>query len=464
MNLLKSFQKYIRKEELFQKNDFLLLAVSGGVDSVVLCELCSQSGFHFAIAHCNFQLRGEASIRDENFVKQLAQKYNVEIFTRTFDTTVIAQQQKKSIEEAARDLRYDWFYELIEARGQGGNSKMKQVVGGQLSEFSYPKFILTAHHADDNIETVLMNFFRGTGIKGLRGILPKQQKIIRPLLFASKNDIENFASENQLAYVQDHTNAENDYTRNYFRNELIPSIKKVFPNVEENIINNIDRFRDVDQLYQQSISDIKKKLLEKKGNEIHIPVLKLAKYKPLHSITYEIIKDFGFTSMQTNDIIALMHSDSGKYVQSGNYRVIRNRKWLIISPNKTAESQHIIINADDTLIEFGSKKLSVKRNLTGQYTLSAESNMCFVDLDQIRFPLLLRKWKTGDYFYPLGMNKKKKLSRFFIDQKLSLTEKENCWVIETDKKIVWVVGMRIDDRFKIKTSTKNVLQITCTSR
>ena len=438
MNLLEKFKDYIKQQHLFQSKDKLLLAVSGGVDSIVLCELCKQAGYDFAIAHCNFQLRGEESERDEKFVRALAEKYGVEIFVEKFDTNSIAVLEKKSIEETARNLRYKWFEEI---RIQNGIN-----------------YILTAHHADDNIETVLMNFFRGTGIKGLHGILSKQNKIIRSLLFANKKELLAFAATNNLEFVQDYTNDQNDFTRNYFRNELIPAVKKVFPEADENILKNITRFGEVEQLYNQAIELHKSKLLETKGNESHIPVLKLQKTKPLATVIYEIIKDYNFTSHQSEEVMALLQSESGKYIQSTSHRIIKNRKWLIISPNQTATAQNILIEESDKQITFTEGKLQIEKYST--FNINHSPLTAQLDLSQIKFPLLLRKWKQGDYFYPLGMQKKKKLSRFFIDQKLSLTQKEKVWVVESNKKILWVIGMRIDDRFKIMDKTKEVLQIS----
>ncbi len=444
MNLSERFINYIKHQNLFSPKDKLLLAVSGGVDSVVLCELCKQAGFDFEIAHCNFQLRGDDSNRDELFVKALVEKYNVSFHQKAFDTTAIAKKEKKSIEETARDLRYEWFSELLNIPN---------------SELPTPNFLLTAHHANDNIETVLMNFFRGTGIKGLHGILPKQNKIIRPLLFAYKSELEAFAKENKLDFVTDYTNEQNDFTRNYFRNELIPAVQKVFPQVNENILKNISRLGEAEKLYRQAIGLHKKKLMEQRGNEIHIPVLKLAKAAPLSAIVYEIIKDFGFTAHQTEEVIALLECESGKYIQSATHRIIRNRNWLIISPNQTTEALNILIEGEGTY-SFSEGNLDVKKITNNQFSILHSQLIAQLDAAEIHFPLLLRKWKQGDYFYPLGMNKKKKLSRFFIDQKLSLTQKEKVWILESNKKTIWVVGLRIDDRFKITSKTKDVLQIS----
>jgi tRNA(Ile)-lysidine synthase len=453
MDLLKSFQQYIKQQHLFQTKDKLLLAVSGGVDSVVLCELCKLAGYDFVIAHCNFQLRGRESDSDEQFVRRLAEKYGVAFYSKIFDTKTVSKKEKKSIETTARDLRYHWFNELI------GNTQLAKSNKLLIPYCPLPiaHWILTAHHANDNIETVLMNFFRGTGIKGLHGILAKQNKIIRPLLFATKKDLLAFAEENKLQFVTDYTNAENDFTRNYFRNELIPAVQKIFPETEENILKNINRLGEAEQLYNQAIALHKSKLLEQKENEIHIPVLKLQKVQPLATVIYEIIKEYNFTAHQTEEVVALLQSESGKYVQSSSHRIIKNRKWLIISANQTIAAQHILIETNDKKIIFAEGELQVKKQST--FDVSHSPLTAQLDAAEIKFPLLLRKCKQGDYFYPLGMQKKKKLSRFFIDQKLSLTQKEKVWVIESNKKILWVVGLRIDDRFKITAKTKEVLQI-----
>jgi len=464
MKLQHKFINYIKQQHLFQPKDKLLLAVSGGVDSVVLCELCKQAGYDFVIAHCNFKLRGADSDRDEAFVKELGKKYGVEVFVKSFDTQAIAKKEKKSIEETARDLRYQWFYELVGsgqwAVGSGqlpvGNSSVDSTANCQLATANW---ILTAHHADDNIETIMMNFFRGTGIKGLRGILPKQGKLIRPLLFAKRDELEQFAKENDLAYVVDHTNAENEYTRNYFRNEVIPMVSTKFPEAKENLLKNIQRLGEANDLYEQAIEWHKKKLLEPKGNEVHIPVLKLAKSEPLATIVYEIIKDFGFTAHQTEEVITLLQSETGKYIQSPSHRIIKNRKWLIISPNSTVGTTLIIIEEGVNSCQLPVGSLQIARVLIANWKLSTANSIASLDASQIKFPLLLRPWKKGDYFYPLGMNKKKKLSRFFIDKKLSLTEKEKVWVIESERKIVWVVGMRIDERFKVTERTKSVIEL-----
>jgi tRNA(Ile)-lysidine synthase len=455
MPLLNDFIHYIKVENLFQKHDRLLLAVSGGVDSVVLCDLCDKAGFQFEIAHCNFQLRGEESERDEDFVDGIAKKYGVNLFVKKFDTKAFAEKNKISIQVAARELRYEWFEELIKTHSPPTVQYREQPPYLQHRT----SYILTAHHANDNVETLLMNFFKGSGIAGLHGMLPRNGKIVRPLLFATREEIFSYLKQNQLEFVEDSSNLTDKYTRNYFRHELIPSIQKVFPKVEENLVKNIERFREIELLYQQSIDLHKKKLLEKKGNEVHIPVLKLLKAEPLQTILFEIIKDFSFSVAQTDEVIKLLKSGSGKYVSSSTHKILKNRNWLIISPINTLETDHIIIDQNEKKIVFqeGVLKLRVEEN--NELKVSADSNIAMLDAKNITFPLLLRKWKQGDYFYPLGMKKKKKVSKFFIDQKMSITEKENTWILESNKRILWIIGKRIDDRFKIIPSTKEVLEI-----
>jgi tRNA(Ile)-lysidine synthase len=455
MSLDQHFRQYIQSNNLFQQKDRLLLAVSGGLDSVVLCDLCHRSGYEFIMAHCNFQLRDEESNRDEQFVSDLGKKYGVGTIVKRFATAEFATLHKISIQVAARELRYQWFYELL------------------ADQSLHVACIVTGHHLDDNIETILMNFFKGTGIAGLRGIKPKHNNIVRPLLFARKEELEIFARQNQLVWVEDSSNLSDKYTRNYIRHQVIPLVQKIFPEAENNLAGNIQRFSDIEELYAQSIRVHLKKLMEVRGNEIHIPVLKLEKTAPLHTIVYEIVKNFGFHASQVSEIIELLGSETGKYVASSSYRVIKNRNWLIIAPLSAAEAGTILIEENNKVIEFspdGNRNGSLRLDRVDaagdasvpvpSRSLPADPAIASLDAKQIEFPLILRKWKKSDYFYPLGMKKKKKLARFFIDNKLSMTDKEKVWVLESNKKIIWVVGYRIDERFKVTDKTKSVLKIS----
>lgn len=455
LKLEAEFKKFIRQENLFQKDSELLLAVSGGVDSMVLTKMCFRLGLRFMMAHANFQLRGEESERDEAFVKNQAAVYGVPIVVQKFETGKHAADKKLSVQVAARELRYDWFNRLLQEEyivpGRPGNP---------LKDFIRPSLIVTAHHLNDNIETVLHNFFKGTGIRGMRGMLPRQGKLVRPLLFARKEELQEYANDQGLEFVEDSSNLEDKYSRNYLRHQLFPILQLIYPEVERNLAANISRFRDTEELVQQAIEVHRKKLLVIKGEETHIPVLKLLKSDPLNTVVYEIFRDYGFEGSRVNEVIRLLSSESGKYLLSKTHRILKNRNWLIVSKSGEKESGHILVEEHSKSVVFSAGELKFERIAGNHFGPSTQANIASLDADGIQFPLLLRKWKPGDYFYPLGMLKKKKLSRFFIDQKMSLLEKERTWVLEMNRKIIWVIGKRIDERFKLTPQSKTCLQIS----
>ena len=440
MNLPEAFSDFIAKERLFSPGDRLLLAVSGGLDSVVLCELSHRAGLRFVIAHCNFQLRGAESDRDEAFVRQLAHRYDRELLVERCDAQAFAAARHLSVQVAAREIRYGWFRQVVE--GWGGEG-----------------VIVTAHQLDDNIETMVMNFFRGTGLTGLRGMLPRQGQIVRPLLFARRADLHRFAEEAKLSWVEDSSNESDKYTRNFFRHQILPLVERAYPSALGNLADNLGRFREIEAIYREAIEQQKKHLLERKGAEIHIPVLKLKKAGPLATLIHEIFSTYGFTPQQNSAIAGLLDSPSGKYICSPSHRLLKDRRWLILTPLDSVGSVTILIEKDRKIVEYarGALQLEWLPDFTGQPL--ADGSVAWLDAKEIHFPLLLRPWRSGDYFYPLGMRKKKKLARFFIDQRLSLAEKEKVWVLEMDKKIIWVVGRRIDDRFRLTPSTSEVLKI-----
>lgn len=438
MSLLQRFKEFIAKEQLFAAHNRLLLAVSGGVDSVVLCALCSEAGYDFVIAHCNFRLRGEESERDEAFVRALGERYGKEVMVKQFDTAAYAAQRKVSIQVAARELRYEWFGELA------------------------ADYIVTAHHLDDNVETVLMKFFKGTGVAGLRGILPRQGKVVRPLLFARKEELMTYATQHQLSWVEDSSNTEDKYARNYLRHQVVPLLQGLYPEVITNLSANIARFRDVEVLYRQALEVHKKQLLVYKGQEVHIPVLKLKKAAPLFALVYELAKPYGFSAAQTQEIVHLLDSESGRYVASASHRIIKNRNWLIIAPVVAEAAKLVIVEAGDRVVQFAAGSLRLEAGAKKHAAGGVGNDIAFIDKRQLQYPLILRPWKAGDYFYPLGMKKKKKVARFLIDLKVSKTDKERVWVLESNKRILWIVGMRIDERFKITDSTRDVLKLAFT--
>ncbi|OYW78411.1 MAG: tRNA lysidine(34) synthetase TilS, partial [Sphingobacteriia bacterium 32-37-4] len=351
----------------------------------------------------------------------------------------------------AREIRYNWFDEI------------------RLNDATLTgAWAATAHHANDSIETSMMHFFRGTGIEGLKGISPLHltKKILRPLLPFFRNQIEQYAKDNGISFIEDSSNLTNQYTRNFLRNTIIPELEKVLPSLQENIFHNTQRFSEVAILYKQAVNLQVKKMIEQKGNESHIPVLKWKKVNPIYSITWEIIEPFGFTSAQIPEVIKLLDASNSSFINSPSHRIIKNRQWMIISPAAQVEAKHIVIEQlGTTPFLEGELTLSkhdistVTNELTQTNTIGNKLSIEWLDNSIIKFPLLLRQWAIGDYFYPLGMTKKKKVSKFLIDARLSKTEKEKIWVLESDKKIIAIIGMRIDNRFRYAASTKELLKL-----
>jgi tRNA(Ile)-lysidine synthase len=429
-----------------QANYHYLVAVSGGVDSVVLCHLLKEANLSFAIAHCNFSLRGEESTRDENFVKNLAIELNVPFYITHFDTQNIATKNKLSIQVTARNLRYEWFAALQK----------------QLEKKNEKCFLLTAHHANDAIETSLYNYFRGTGIEGLTGIsfLDKERKIVRPLLAFPKSTLLQYAQQNNIEFVEDSSNQVNKYKRNFIRNKLLPILKEEFPSIEQSLIQNLQRMQDVEEIYAQSIASLKNKLVVKEKSLHKVAVLLLQKQKPLQTIVWEIFKDYNFSTAQIPEIIKLLSATNTASIKSNTHRVIKNRNWLLITKLQPSENSFFVVENEGS---FAFKTITFTCIIKETFSLEAAkklpANKVWLDADLVQFPLIIRSPRMGDYFYPLGMNKKKKLSRFFIDQKCSLQQKETALVVESNKKIVWLIGYRINERCKLTENSKKVLML-----
>ncbi len=426
-------------------NCVLLAAVSGGVDSMVLLHLLHQLQFRVEVAHVNFGLRGVASDADEALVRSTAEALGYAFHRQQFDTAGYAADHKIAIQEAARVLRYDWFRSLQQAATD-----------------PLPRLLVTAHHADDNVETVLMNLFRGTGLQGLTGMdaYRSAEHHIRPLLPFSKKILQAFADTHQIPFREDASNATDDYTRNYFRNTLLPMVQEVYPNASSNVLHTMYRLRESEQLYREAVQKHISGLLEQHEAEWRIPVLKWKKARPLVTLSYELLHPFGFSPGQVFEAIKLLDGDTGSYIQSDSHRLVKNRNWMLICPLQSqAGKQHILIPSADSEHVFVSGKLLVSP-LQEPGTITDALDEVWVDADHISFPLLLRPYATGDYFYPLGLNKKKKLSRFLIDLKLSRPQKEQVWVLTTaDHKIIWVLGQRIDHRFRIRPGTQTALRL-----
>lgn len=438
MDILSSFQQHVYERQFFQKDDRLLLAVSGGIDSMALAHILLYAGFSFSVAHMNFQLRGEESNGDEQFVMDWGIERGVEVFIKRVDTEIYATTNKLGIQEAARELRYKWFDELLAEQGF--------------------ICILTAHHAGDNIETILHNFFRGTGVLGMAGIREVRGKLVRPLLFAGRSDIEEYVKMNAIRYREDSSNLTDKYTRNFIRLDVIPMLKRHYPSLESNLNDNSIRFRKLADELDAATDVILKKLEWVETGIIKYPVLGLQKSMLRSQVLLKILLYAGFHASQLYELEKLLTAGSGKYIFSKSHRIIKDRKWVIIAPLKDVDSHFFIIEESAQVTHTGSGRLIQ----TPVETFKPSSNRFsqIVDASQITFPLIFRKWKLGDYFYPLGMKHKKKLSRFFIDQKLPVHEKEDIWVLESGKRIVWVVGWRIDERFAVRSENNPLLEIS----
>ncbi|MFY9310354.1 MAG: tRNA lysidine(34) synthetase TilS [Bacteroidia bacterium] len=439
--MLVSFFNHIETQNLCTKADTTLLTVSGGIDSVVMCELFRKAGLKFAIAHCNFQLREAESDQDEEFVESLAGLYNVAFHSIAFDTAKYAKKNNLSIQLAARELRYKWFEEIRQ-------------------EYNY-EYIATAHHVNDSIETFLINFSRGTGIAGLHGILPKQGTVIRPLLFATKQEIESFAKKNNLKYREDSSNASDKYTRNKIRHHIIPLLKQLNPDFENAASSTIQRLQETEKIYDSTIAKQRASIVKTTNGTTMISIPRLKKLVPHAAYLYEFLKPFNFNPATINEIRDVLDGETGKQFFSSTHRLIKDRDSLVIKEMKTTETEkattYWIKKKQKECITEG---FSLQFEKLKKQELSFNPLIASIDFDKLEFPLEIRKWQKGDVFYPLGMKGKKKLSDFLIDIKLSLFQKENTWLLISAKRIVWVIGLRLDDRFKVTNTTSVVYKIS----
>ncbi len=439
VNLLEQFKAHWTEKHHVLSGQAVLLAVSGGGDSMVMADLFLKSDVIFAVAHCNFGLRGEASELDEQLVADWCKANKIKFHTIKFETKQRSQEWKKGIQETARNLRYEWFETI-------------------RKENNYSK-IVTAHHANDNIETLLINLFKGTGISGLHGILPENGHIIRPLLFAPKEAIAAYAAGNGIIYREDASNDSDDYLRNAVRHNIVPSVVQWFPNAIENVNESIVRFGQAEQLYKKAIEQERRKLVQQRGQDYYIPILKLRHHEPLATICYELLSPFGFSSAQVPHVLNLMNSETGHYISSTSHRVIRNRDFLVVTTHTADTADLVVVDAAPCTIDTGKYRFSFTVQSKPK-VIPADPNTAYLDMKMLEFPLLLRKWRMGDYFYPFGMKmKKKKVSRLLIDEKVPLHEKEDIRILECSKRIAWVSGIRPDERFRVKESTEQVLVV-----
>jgi len=438
--MLKKFKQHIHQNFPFLENEKLLIAISGGIDSVVLAHLCYQLKLDFSLCHCNFKLRGEESDDDETFVKKLANNLKTTVFTTSFETEKYAEKEKVSIQVAARDLRYRWFYELIEEH-----------------QFDY---VLTAHNTNDNLETFIINLTRGTGLEGFTGIPPINNKSVRPLLNFSRDDITMFAIKNEITWREDKSNASIKYVRNKVRHKILPILQEINPHLLESFQKTLENLNESKTIIDEAIKNISEDILIYENDCIKIDLQKLKKLDNKKAYLYQVLNQYGFT--EWNDLVDLIDAQPGKQVFSKTHRLLKDRKYLILTTinEDLVAKKPFIINQGTTII---TQPLSISFEPTSN-DYSKESNEILVDNDLLKYPLFVRKWSYGDYICPIGMTGSKKLSQLFKDKKLSLIDKENIWLLtDTDDKIIWVVGLRQDRRFSIQKTTENRLKIAVLS-
>lgn len=415
----------------------LLLTVSGGIDSMVLLDLIHKLHLDLAVAHCNFKLRGEESDADQHFVEKYCKERNISFHTQSFDTTPYAEKHKTSIQIAARELRYKWFFEL-------------------KNTYNYD-YILTAHHLDDSVETFLINLTRGTGLEGLVGITDNND-IIRPLLIFSKEELQHYAEQQNIEWREDKSNASDKYLRNKIRHHIVPILKELNSNFLESFANTTEFLKQNLAFTDEMIQQILFNVLNKEGSATSLNISKLKKYKNYKFILYKWLSVYGFTAWE--DIYDLVQAQSGKFVESYSHRLIKNRDELILHPKENLiENQEFFISELDQI----SYPINLKLTEVSQIDSTSGSNAVYVDKKLLNFPLKLGKWQEGEYFYPSGMQgKMKKISKFFKDEKLSILDKQNTWILYSDDQIVWIVGRRLDERFKVTTNTTTILKIEYT--
>jgi len=421
---------YIDNNRLLNPDDKIIVGLSGGADSVALLHILHNLDYNCMAAHCNFHLRGEESDRDEQFAAKFAASLNLPFFKKDFDTRSIAKERGISIEMAARDLRYQWF--------------------AALKENQQADAIAVAHHRDDSIETLLLNLIRGTGIKGLTGIQPKMGCIVRPLLCVSKKEILQYVHEKKLPFITDSSNEQEAITRNKIRLQLIPLLETINPSVRDAIVQTIDNLNEAAKIYDAEIEKAIQVLYN--NGSISIPLLKT--FPSPESILFELLKNYGFGKETVREIYSAMDSQPGKMFYAPEYYIVKDRDEFLLSPVARKDEKEYFIQAGETFMEFPLRmEINIREN-DATVGIDKNANTACLDYDKLQFPLILRKWKTGDKFIPLGMKNFQKLSDFFSNSKFSIIQKEKTWILTSEKKIVWVVNYRIDERFKVNNTTK----------
>lgn len=437
--MLQKFKDHIETHKLCQPSQQIMLAVSGGIDSVVMCELFYRAGYECSILHCNFRLRGEESDGDEAFVRSLAASFDMPVYVQSFETEDYARDEGLSVQMAARKLRYDWFNEVAD---QAGIDR-----------------IATAHNMNDNIETFLLNLVRGSGIKGLSGIPVKNGKYIRPMLEISREEIISFSREQNIGFREDSSNSSKKYKRNKIRHDVIPLFEEVNPSFIRTMNDNISRISEANEIFSRAVADQRSALFRQEATHTEISVDALKDLHPLSTWIYELFSAYGFSKDQCSGIEMILNSDSGRQCISTTHRLYKDRDKLLLFDVEENSFDRYYIDApgSSASLPFAMDIDQLSREEAGE--IPDSPSIAFLDYEKLKFPLTVRKWQHGDYFCPLGMDQMKKLSDFFIDAKVPVPVKNRTWILASGKDIVWIMGLRIDNRYRIEKDTKQVLRL-----
>ena len=435
--MLQKFKQHLHQNFPFLEDSKLLIAISGGIDSVVLAHLCSQLNLNFSLCHCNFNLRGQESDDDEAFVKSLVKTLKTPVYTTSFETEKYAKKNKISIQVAARNLRYTWFYKLIDSKGYD--------------------YVLTAHNTNDNLETFIINLTRGTGLEGFTGIPPVNQKSIRPLLAFSRDEITLFAIKNEIIWREDKSNASLKYVRNKVRHKVIPILKELNPHVLESFQNTIEYLNESQSIINDAVKNVSTNVVSYENDLLKISCREIDKLSNKKGYLYQLLHGFGFTAW--DDIVSLISAQPGKQVFSKTHRLLKDRNFLIVTTINKNQSIKGPILIDQKVSEI-TKPIKLTIQNTDDYTCK-NNHQIIIDNDLINYPLSLKKWHHGDAMHPTGMTGSKKISQLFKDNKLSLLDKEKIWML-TDAKdhIIWVIGLRQDRRYLANKTSKSRLKIS----
>ncbi|HQQ98358.1 MAG TPA: tRNA lysidine(34) synthetase TilS [Cyclobacteriaceae bacterium] len=432
--MLEAFQSYISRHRLAEPGDRILLAVSGGLDSMVMLDLFAQAGYTIGVAHANFQLRSAESDRDEGLVKQRCQELGIACYGQHFNTKNYAEVNHLSVQMAARELRYTWFNEVLEREQY--------------------HWLATAHHRDDNMETVLMRWIKGGGLDQLTGIPMRNGKIIRPLLFASRDEILAYATARKITWVEDSSNHTDNYQRNYIRHKIIPHIREINPSVGVTFESGLEKMRGSHEMMQRGLGQLKDSITRQEGSHLFIDKTLLSMLDNPAFVCYEWLRPWGFDFDRCQQMVSSLQGTSGSQFFSDTHLAVVDREAIIVSPREEW-SHEILLEEGQDKAALGPWKLTVTRSTDTRLNRGADSAV--LDADRIKFPLVWRKWRNGDFFVPLGLSHRKKVSDFLIDEKVSRTRKNVVTVLESAGSIVWVVGFRVDDRYKVTSETRSVL-------